>query len=224
MVEEQRGVLDRTRKATEAFDYSCRNAARAPHRYYPTGGLTMEPRRKKKGSEAHVRLYRHEMECSAYRTLSVGARALLVEMRALFDVKRGDNRVFLSIRDMMARCNLSQRAASRARDELLLRGWITVAERGSFHRKAKHATVFTLENEAPCNRKGSVPSKAFMRWRPKGKNTVAESATDRYAHQLLMPEKKALTLCKSPTEDSEFRPSSVVELTTQITVTKRSAA
>lgn len=117
-------------------------------------------------NEAHVRLYRHELDCPAYRTLSPAARVLLIEMRALFSPKRGDNHVFLSVRQMMDRCNLTQRAATRARDELVERGWVLVAQQGSFDLKLRHATVFALENEPSNTGNGAVPGKAYMRWKP----------------------------------------------------------
>ncbi|MFT3792042.1 MAG: hypothetical protein QM741_13410 [Rudaea sp.] len=179
------------------------------------------------GGEAHVRLYRHELDCAAYRTLGAGARVLLVEMRALFNPKNGDNRIFMGVRDMMTRCNLTQRVATRARDELLERGWISLVEQGSFHRKLKHATVYALENEAPNDRKGSVPSKAFMRWQPDPSTkkhgsgidyrSVAESTTD--AHK--KGQKRAVSVAESTTDKADFRPLSVAESTTQIAVTKR---
>jgi hypothetical protein len=176
--------------------------------------------------EAHVRLYRHELDCPAYRTLSAGGRALLIELRALFDIKRGDNRVFLSIREIRKRCNLSQAAASTARDELIARGWIGLDEPGAFHRKVRHATVYTLENEPPNSGNGSVPSKAFMRWRPphEQKNPVLESGTRRYSNLIPRVQKKAVTVLESDTENANFRPTSVLDPDTQISVTKRSAA
>lgn len=175
--------------------------------------------------EAHVRLYRHELDCPAYRTLCPAARALLIEMRALFDAKRGDNQVFLGVRGMMERCNLSQRAAIRARDELLERGWIAVVESGAFQRKVRHATVYALQNEPPNSGKGSVPAKAFMRWRPlTQKNSVCKSTTDRYANRLPRHEKTAVSVCKSTTEKPNSGHFSVCKSTTQISVTRRRAA
>lgn len=126
----------------------------------------MSRRHKRPFGEAHVRLYRHELESPAWRTLSVDARALLIELRALFDPKRGDNRVFLGMRQAMERLGIGQRRVETARTELLERGWITVAERGSFTRKVRHATAYALENEPPSEAAGAVPGKAFMRWRP----------------------------------------------------------
>lgn len=175
--------------------------------------------------EAHVRLYRHELDCPAYRTLGPAARALLVELRALFDAKRGDNHVFLGVRGMMERCNLSQRAAVRARNELVERGWIAVVESGAFQRKVKHATVYALQNEPPNSGNGSTPSKAFMRWQPQEqKNSVCKSTTDRYANRLPRHEKTPVSVCKSTTEKAKFEHSSVCKSTTQISITKRRAA
>lgn len=131
----------------------------------------MSRRHKRQFGEAHVRLYRHELESPAWRTLSVDARALLIELRALFDPKRGDNRVFLGTRGAMERLGIGQRRVEAARAELLERGWITVAERGSFTRKVRHATAYALENEPPSEAAGAVPSKAFMRWRPAGERS-----------------------------------------------------
>lgn len=139
--------------------------------------------KRRNAGDAHVRLYGWEMQCPAYRTLSVAARALLVEFRALFDVRSGDNRVFLSVREMMRRLNLGQRAAQRARDELCERGWVSIVEPGGFSRKTRHATVYALENEPPIAGNGSLARKTYARWQPpaeaasshraKRKNTVA---------------------------------------------------
>ncbi len=43
----------------------------------------------------HVRLYAWELDCPAYRTLSPEARALLVELRALYKPSNGKE-IFLS--------------------------------------------------------------------------------------------------------------------------------
>ena len=179
-------------------------------------------------TEAHVRLYRHELECPAYRTLSPAARALLVELRALYSPATGDNRVYCGIRDVMKRCNLTQRAAAHARDELVSKGWVTIVQLGHFRWKARHATIFALENEAPNTGNGSQPGKAFMRWQPASNpptrlptektgsgidyRSVAESTTD----QNREGKKIAFTVAESTTETPVFPPSSVAESTTQI--------
>lgn len=115
-------------------------------------------------AESHVRLYAHELAAPAYRTLSVDARALLVELRSLYT--GGPNRVFLGIRQMMERLGIGQRRAQAARDELFERGWIVEIEPGGFNRKTRHATVYALTNEPIDDYPGSVAPKQYMRWMP----------------------------------------------------------
>lgn len=124
--------------------------------------------------EAHVRLYRHEIECAAYRSLSPDARSLLIEFRALYTGQQ--NRVFMSVRQMADRMGVGVRPATRARDQLIDRGFIRVLSRGAFSRKARHASEFMLTNEPPTNTDGAVAPKDFMRWQQK--NTVSETDTD----------------------------------------------
>lgn len=113
--------------------------------------------------ESHVRLYRHELQSPAWRTLSPNGRALLVELRSLYPYSDG-NVVFLSVRQAMARLNIGQRPAQAAFAELRERGWITVHEPGGFSRKNPHATSYRLENEPPSESPGALPTKRFMRW------------------------------------------------------------
>lgn len=129
---------------------------------------------KPKRQESHVRLYRHELNSAAYRSLSPDARALLIEFRALYG---GDeNRIFMSVREIMRRLNVSQKPAERARDQLLDRGFVRVLAFGSFKRKRRHATEYVLTNEPLETTPGVTAPKDFMRWRQK--NTVADSTTD----------------------------------------------
>jgi hypothetical protein len=186
----------------------------------------MDPLRRKRktavSGEAHVRLYRHEHECAAYRALSAHARALLVELRALYSPKNGDNRVHCSIRRMMERCNLTQQAAQRARDELIEKGWITVVQLGGFNCKVRHATVFALENEAPNSGNGSQASKAYMRWQPAPETkkhgsgikylSVSDSSTDARRNR----PKRSGTVSESSTEKANSVGATVSESSTQI--------
>lgn len=181
-------------------------------------------RTSKQPTPPHVRLYWYELECPAYRVLSPAARALLVELRSLYDVKRGDNRVFCGIRRMRARCNLTQLAAERARNELIKMGWVTQVSEGSFKQKVRHATVFALENEAPITGNGSEAPKSYMRWQsslttPTKKDgtgiryrSVPESGTDKSGEVVNL----GLTVPESGTDKVISRPLSVPESGTQI--------
>lgn len=112
--------------------------------------------------EAHVRLYRHELESPAYRSLDPVSRALLVELRALYD--GGANRIYMSIREAMHRLGVGRKRAELALAELLDRGFIRIIEKGGFNRKARHATVYVLTNEPLEDRDGATAPKDFMRW------------------------------------------------------------
>lgn len=120
--------------------------------------------RRRKKYDAHVRLYWYEMQTPAWTTLSVDAKALLVEFRALY--KGEDNRIFLSVREMQRRLNIGQRRASTARDELLERGWIKLVQPGGFTRKVQHAAVYMLTNEPSSEEMGAPVTKDYMRWKP----------------------------------------------------------
>lgn len=120
--------------------------------------------RRKASTEAHVRLYRHELECPAWRTLEPDARALLIELRALYRPSEG-NIVFLSVREAMQRLGIGQRRAQSAFTALLERGWIAIHQQGGFSRKVKHATSYKLLNEANAS-PGAIATKDYMRWQP----------------------------------------------------------
>lgn len=117
---------------------------------------------KRKQGEPHVRLYRHELQSPAYKSLSCDARALLVEFRALYAGK--ENRVYMSVREAMNRTGLGQRRAQHAIADLLDRGFIRLLAKGTFHHKVRHASLYQLTSEPPDDRDGSVPSKDFMKW------------------------------------------------------------
>lgn len=134
----------------------------------------MAKTRSKRKQEQHVRMYRHELQSLAWKTLCPDGRSLLIEMRSLYDGK--ENRVHMSVRQAMQRLNVGQRRAQSAINALLERGWIRVIERGAFSRKVRHATVYALENE-PIHG-GEIAPRSFMRWQPDQKNTVAEMTTD----------------------------------------------
>ncbi len=139
----------------------------------------MSKRATKRKGEAHVRLYRHELECAAYRSLSTDARALLVEFRALYTGQ--ENRVFFAVRDMMASLGVAQRRAQAARDELLDRGFIRMLSPGAFTRKVRHAAEYALLSE--CIGNEHKAEKPYMAWRPPAPNGDASKKT-RYAGRL----------------------------------------
>ena len=122
---------------------------------------------KKPKGEAHVRLYWYEMRTPAWQTLSPDARALLIELRALYRPSQ-HGVVLLSIRDAMSRLRIGQRRVEAAFDALIDCCWITIETKGSFHLKVRHASEYRLENE-PNASPGAVATKRYMRWQPNEK-------------------------------------------------------
>lgn len=138
---------------------------------YAYAGHSVSKRGKR--HQQHVRVYGWEMQSPAWKSLSTDARALLLEIRGRYTGRA--NRIHLSVREMMARLNIGQRRAQRARDELVDRGFIRLLEQGTFARKARHASEYALLNE-PLDGEPGPPPLDFMRWGRK-KTTVAETAT-----------------------------------------------
>ncbi|WAH66074.1 hypothetical protein [Xanthomonas hortorum] len=136
-----------------------------------------------------MRLYAWELECPAYRTLDPVARALLIELRALYRPTSG-NEVFLSVRQAMQRVGVTQRPVQSAFKALIERGWIEEAAGGSFDQKTGtgRARSFLLTNNG-ANIGEEDAKKTYMRWRPASdlygsecqKTTVAPDATRRSA-------------------------------------------
>jgi hypothetical protein len=130
-----------------------------------SGRRTDATGRSKGGDGHHARLYRWEIESSAYRSLSVGARALLVELKALYN---GNNNggLFLSAREAAKRLNAGRSFASRRFLELQDKGFIRPKEIGAFNRKALAgsgmATSWVL-TEFPIGN-AAAGTKDFMRW------------------------------------------------------------
>lgn len=167
--------------------------------------------------DAHVRLYRYELDSPAYRTLSTDARALLIEFRALYS--GGANEVFLSVRQMMERTGMGQRRAQSARDELIERGWVLVIEASGFNRKTKTATTYALTNEPLTDADGAVAPKDFMRWRPDQKFTAAKMTTHGSQDSYRDPQ-NAAPKTRNSSQDSyrerRFSQSTVAKTATQI--------
>ena len=110
----------------------------------------------------HVRLHRWMMNSTAWRSLPVGPRALLVELYALFNGSNNGD-IFLSAREAGKRLNASKSNAYRWFLELEGRGFIRARQRGAFSLKSRHATTWILTE---FDFAGQPATKDFMRWQP----------------------------------------------------------
>jgi len=108
----------------------------------------------------HVRLHFWMMKSPAWRDLTPTARALLVELYALYNGSNNGD-LFLSVRDAARRLAVADNTAWRSLQELERHGFIRAAKRGAFHLKVRHATCWILTE---FEHAGKLATKDFMRW------------------------------------------------------------
>jgi hypothetical protein len=131
-------------------------------------------RAKSSGPLKHVRLHRWLLESPAYRSLSLAARCLMVELYDRFNGENNGN-VFLSVRDAAACLGIGKNRAGEAFGELEAKGFIRARQRGSFQWKTRQATTWVLTEYEFA---GQPATKSFMRWRPaENQNSVPLAGT-----------------------------------------------
>ena len=120
-----------------------------------------------------VQLHHWEMDCPAYRHLSVRGRALLLEFRRLYN-GANNGEIYLSVRQAAALLNCCKDTAAKALEELEEKGWIRPMDKGSFQWKAhadgtrtKLATTWRITNQPIGMGVDTPATKEFTRWRPK---------------------------------------------------------
>lgn len=103
------------------------------------------------------------LETGAYRSLGVGARALLIEFHMLYN-GANNGTLFMSQRDAAERLGVRSHAtAARYIAELEDRGFIKTRIKGSFSNKTKLASTFLLTNQ----RYNDEPAtREFRKWTP----------------------------------------------------------
>jgi DNA-binding transcriptional MocR family regulator len=125
-----------------------------------------------------VALYDWEMQCPAYRCLSVYGRSLLIEFRAHFN-GHNNGEIVMSVRQAAKLLNCSKDTAMKAIHELESKGWIVEKAKGSFNQKTnKTASTWRITNQ-PLGLGVDVPAtKEYMSWQPdKKQNTVPNNRT-----------------------------------------------
>ncbi len=118
------------------------------------------------GAGGHVRLYHWLLATPAWRSLSCEARAVLVELYALYNGSNNGG-LFLSVREAAKRVGIGKTTAARALDQLADRGFIRRHVQGGFSHKIRHATQWVL-TEFPhgCQ----LPTKDFAHWKAASEN------------------------------------------------------
>lgn len=135
-------------------------------------GKRVDATGRSKGADSHVRLHHWELNSPAFRSLSLGARALLVELKALF-MGTNNGELFLSVREAGRRLGVGKNLAERCFRQLEDRGFIRPNRTGSFNWKGGArrgaATTWILTEFGFA---GAIPTKDFMRWRPRDADEV----------------------------------------------------
>ena len=118
------------------------------------------------GDAQHVRLYQWEIKSAAYRSLTADARALLVELKGLYNGSNNGD-LFLSVREAARRVGCGKNLAGELFKQLQDRGFIRPNEVGAFNLKALagrgKATSWILTEYAVGS--STAGTKDFMRWR-----------------------------------------------------------
>jgi DNA-binding transcriptional regulator YhcF (GntR family) len=120
----------------------------------------------------HVRLYRYMLTSPAYRSLSCPARAVLVEIAAVYD-GMNNGQLGMSVRTLADHCNIARGTAAQALADLQERGFIECVTKGSFNRKVSHASEWRL-TWWKCDVTGKLPEKSFMKWGREKQNAVSK--------------------------------------------------
>jgi hypothetical protein len=130
---------------------------------------------RRKGEPKHVRIYRWMFDCPAYRSLSVYARCLLVELGRRYN-GTNNGEISMSVREGAGALNCSINTAAKAFRELKDQGFIRPHVKGAFNVKMRHATTWILTEYAYA---GKPPTKDFMKWPPgaEKQNTISPRNT-----------------------------------------------
>ena len=113
-----------------------------------------------------VQIYHREMDCPAYRLLSVYGRSLLLEFRRAY-IARSDGKIVMSVRQAAKLLNCNKDTAAKALRELQEKGWISNTSKGSFSQKTdKTASLWRITNQPIGLGVDTPATKDFMRWKP----------------------------------------------------------
>ena len=140
--------------------------------------MTLKKRRKLNAfgmasDRKHIRIHRWLMDSPAWRSLSLGARCLLLEV---WNRHNGANngKISLSVREAMELLGCGRNTPTKWFKELQEKGFLVATRRGSFNLKSKHATEWRLTMEK-CDE--TPPTREFKNWEPTKKKNIHSAVT-----------------------------------------------
>lgn len=131
----------------------------------------MNSKGRMKGELSHVRHYHWMLNSPAWRSLSLKARVLEMELKALYN-GMNNGQLFMSVREAANRLGVATNTASKAIEELQEKGFIRPNQKGHFDWKKCPATSWIL-TEFAFN--GALATKDFMRWKEKKSVSIIET-------------------------------------------------
>ena len=127
----------------------------------------MSPRKRKFKGLVFVVLYQWEMDCQAYRHLSVYGRALLMEFRKVYN-GHNNGKIVMSVRQAAKLINCTKNTAAKTIKELEGKGWIRNVTEGSFSQKTnKTASTWRITNQPIGTGVDTPATKEYERWTPR---------------------------------------------------------
>src|SRR5262245_35515105 len=124
----------------------------------------------------YVALPHYLLESLAWRNLSSVAQSAYVEILRRYN-GCNNGRLAMSARVLATARRISRATATRALQELVSHGFLEVVRPGGFSCKVKRAAEYR-ETFHPCDVTGALPSKAFIRWRPKIHSSASPGSND----------------------------------------------
>ncbi|GJL87154.1 MAG: hypothetical protein DHS20C03_08630 [Minwuia thermotolerans] len=127
--------------------------------------MSRKPRNRASGPR-FVSIYEIELQCPAYREMTVHGRALLVEFRMIYNGSNNGS-IGMSVRRAADLLNCGKNRAEAALKELQNKGWIVCTGKGSFDQKTgNRSTTWRITNQPVGLGVQTPETKDYMRWKP----------------------------------------------------------
>jgi hypothetical protein len=139
----------------------------------------LKPRRTRRSGSSgpkFIQLFRYVLDCPAYVSLSLVARAALIELNLGYNGSN-NGKIVLSVRQLAERLGCDKGFANRALQELIEKGFIERRVKGAFSVKFRRATEWRL-NDRRCDATGQEQSQPFLKWRAPEPQTQAEAPAE----------------------------------------------
>jgi DNA-binding transcriptional regulator YhcF (GntR family) len=151
----------------------------------PNRGGRLNAKGRNIGDGHHARLYRWMHRSPAFQHLTVGARALLIELKMLY-TGQNNGELFLSVREAAKRLNIGKTHAAKCFVELEAHGFIRPKKVGDYKRsdafriksaatRRGEATTWIL-TEHPIGEAVGAGSRDFVTWQPSPQQLADEAA------------------------------------------------